>query len=164
LIGQTLDVRVTSHTVELFDGQERVASHARLKGVKGRYSTVPEHMPPAHRHQLADWSPARFEQWAATVGPFCVQAVQAILGSHKIVEQSYRSCLGVMSLAKRPGGHARLEEACRRALEAAPNPSYTLVKKTWSGWVPPGPPEAPPLGGEGFVRGAGYYGREGDGR
>ncbi|MDR0591992.1 MAG: IS21 family transposase [Bifidobacteriaceae bacterium] len=163
LIGRTLDVRVTSHTVELFDGTERVASHPRLKGAKGRYSTVPEHMPPAHRHQLADWSPARFEQWAATVGPFCVQAVQVILGSHKIVEQSYRSCLGLLSLAKKPGGAARLEEACRRALDAAPKVSYTLVKRIWADCPVAAPPPAPgPLGAKGFVRGAGYYNREGD--
>jgi hypothetical protein len=162
LIGRTLDVRLTSHTVEVFDGAERVASHPRLKGAKGRYSTIPEHIPPAHRHQLADWSPARFEQWAATVGPFCVQTVQAILASHKIVEQSYRSCLGLLSLAKKTGGAARLEEACHRALDAAPNPSYTLVKKIWAGCAETRPQPAPePLGGKGFVRGAGYYKAEG---
>ena len=58
------------------------------------------HMPAGHRHRLADWTPQRFEQWAATIGPNTVAAIQAILASRKIVEQSYRSCLGVMSLAK----------------------------------------------------------------
>jgi hypothetical protein len=104
LIGQSLDVRLTSGTVEVFAGTERVACHARLKGVRGRYSTVTEHMPAAHRHRLEDWSPQRFEQWAAAIGPNTVAAIQAILASRKIVEQSYRSCLGVMSLAKRQGG------------------------------------------------------------
>lgn len=36
LISQSLDVRITSHTIEVFDGGERVASHIRLKGVRGR--------------------------------------------------------------------------------------------------------------------------------
>ena len=107
LIGQSLDVRVTSHTIEVFAGAERVACHTRLRGVRGRYSTVAEHMPAGHRHRLVDWTPQRFEQWAATIGPDTVAAIQAILASRKIVEQSYRSCLGVMSLAKsqaaRPG-------------------------------------------------------------
>ncbi|MDR2567431.1 MAG: hypothetical protein LBC97_15500 [Bifidobacteriaceae bacterium] len=164
MIGRTLDVRITSHTVEVFDGAQRVASHPRAKGARGRYSTIEEHMPPKHRHQLADWTPARFEQWAATVGPFCVEAVQAILASHKIVEQSYRSCLGVMSLAKKTGGTRRLEEACRRALAATPKPSYTLIKKIWSAWEPPPAAPAPPLGAKGFVRGAGYYGQQGGAR
>jgi hypothetical protein len=86
-----------------------------------------------------------------------VAAIQAILTSRKIVEQSYRSCLGVMSLAKKPGGMTRLEATCGRALEATPSPSYTLIKKLWAGWQPADPPPAPSLGEKGFVRGSGYY-------
>jgi transposase len=157
LIGQSLDVRLTSGTVEVFAGTERVACHARFKGVRGRYSTVPEHMPAGHRHRLDDWNPQRFEQWAATIGPNTVAAIQAILASRKVVEQSYRSCLGVMSLAKRQGGTARLEDTCARALGATPSPSYTLIKKLWATWKPADPPSAASLGDAGFVRGAGYY-------
>jgi transposase len=157
LIGRSLDVRLTSRTIEVFDGGERVACHARLGGVRGRYSTVTSHMPEGHRHRLADWTPQRFEQWAATIGPNTVAAIQAILASHKIVEQSYRSCLGVMSLAKKPGGITRLEATCGRALEATPSPSYTLIKKLWAGWQPADPPPAPSLGEKGFVRGSDYY-------
>ena len=162
LIGQSLDVRVTSGTVEVFAGADRVASHVRFTGVRGRYSTVAEHMPAGHRHRLADWNPARFEQWAATIGANTVAAIQAILASHTIVEQSYRSCLGVMSLAKRHGGATRLEDTCARALQATPAPSYTLIKKLWAGWQPSDPPPVASLGDAGFVRGAGYYGQSGD--
>lgn len=102
LIGMSLDVRITSHTVEVFAGTERVASHPRFKAVRGRYSTVTAHMPEAHRGRLGDWTPQRFEQWAATVGPNTVAAITAILASRAVVEQSFRSCLGVMSLAKNP--------------------------------------------------------------
>lgn len=157
LIGRSLDVRLTSHTIEVYEGGERVACHARLGGVRGRYQTVASHMPEGHRHRLADWTPQRFEQWAATVGPNTVAAVQAILASRKIVEQSYRSCLGVMSLAKKPGGMIRLEDTCGRALQATPSPSYTLIKKLWAGWQPTDPPPAASLGDAGFVRGSGYY-------
>jgi transposase len=162
LIGQSLDVRVTTGTVGVFDGTERVACHVRLKGVRGRYVTVTEHMPAGHRHRLADWSPARFEQWAATIGPNTTAAIGAILASRKIVEQSYRSCLGVMALAKRNGGAARLEDTCGRALAATPAPSYTLIKKLWAAWEPANPPPAASLGDAGFVRGADYYGQSGD--
>ena len=158
LIGQSLDVRITSGTVEVFDGLERVASHPRFRGVFGRYSTLPAHMPASHRSRLVDWTPERFEQWAATVGPNTVAVIGAILASRKIVEQSYRSCLGVMSLAKKPGGMARLEEVCGRALAATPTPSYTLIKKLWTCWTPTKAPGAPSLGNAGFVRGSDYYG------
>lgn len=157
LIGRSLDVRVTSRMIEVSDGGERVACHARLNGVRGRYSTLASHMPEGHRHQLADWTPLRFEQWAATIGPNTVAVIQAILASRKVIEQSYRSCLGVMSLAKKPGGIARLEDTCGRALEATPSPSYTLIKKLWAGWQPTDPPPAPSLGEKGFVRGSDYY-------
>jgi transposase len=157
LIGQSLDVRVTSHTIEVFDGAERVACHTRFRGVRGRYCTLTEHMPASHRHRLADWTPQRFEQWAATLGPNTVAAIQAILASRKIVEQSYRSCLGVMSLAKRPGGMARLEDTCGRALAATPAPSYTLIKKLWATWQPNDPPPVASLGEKGYVRGSRYY-------
>ena len=157
LIGQSLDVRVTSHTIEAFAGAERVASHARLRGVRGRYCTVSGHMPEGHRHRLGDWTPQRFEQWAATIGPDTVTAIQAILASRKIIEQSYRSCLGVMSLARKPGGMVRLEDSCGRALAATPSPSCTLIRKLWGAWQPADPPPAASLGGKGFVRGSRYY-------
>jgi hypothetical protein len=64
-----------------------------------------------------------------------------------------------MSLAKKPGGMARLEDTCGRALAATPSPSYTLIKKLWAGWTPPTEaPPAPSVGDAGFVRGADYYG------
>ncbi len=111
----------------------------------------------SNRNRLVDWTPERFEQWAATIGPDTLAAVRVILASRKIVEQSYRSCLGVMSLAKKSGGMARLEDTCGRALAATPAPSYTLIKKLWATWHPAPPSPAPSLGGAGFVRGADYY-------
>lgn len=157
LIGKQLDVRVTSHLIEVFDGATRVASHARLRGVRGRYQTMPEHMPAAHRAQLQDWTPARFTTWAGEIGPHTATVIEAILASRKIVEQSYRSCLGVMALVKKAGGATRLEDTCAKALTITPAPSYTLIKRLWAAWEPS--PAAPPrsLGDAGFVRGAHYY-------
>jgi len=43
--------------------------------------------------------------------------VQALLDSRKHPQQAYRSCLGLLRLAKRYG-EERLEAACRRALSA----------------------------------------------
>jgi hypothetical protein len=150
-------VRVTSHVVEVFDGADRVACHPRVRDARGCYRTVQEHMPPAHRAQLRDWTPARFTSWAREIGPQTTAVIDAILGSKKIVEQAFRSCLGVMSLAKKTGGTARLEDACAKALAITPAPSYTLVKRLWASWEPP-PATAPrSLGDAGFVRGADYY-------
>ena len=50
LIGKDVDVRMTDSSVEIFYKQERVASHRRLSGRKGQYSTIQEHMPEKHQH------------------------------------------------------------------------------------------------------------------
>lgn len=157
LIGKRLDVRITSRTVEVFDGATRVGSHPRVRDARGRYQTVVEHMPAAHRDQLRDWTPGRFTSWAEEVGPNTSAVIAAILASKKVVEQTYRSALGVMALAKKQGGTARLEDTCAKALSLTASPSYTLVKRLWAAWEPA--PTTPPrsLGDAGFVRGAGYY-------
>jgi hypothetical protein len=86
--------------------------------------------------------------------------ISAILGSKKIVEQTYRSCMGVMALAKRAGGTARLEDTCGKALTLTTTPSYTLVKRLWTSWEPAPQPAPRSLGDAGFVRGASYYADE----
>jgi len=157
LIGKQLDVRATTKMVEVFDGGNRVASHPRLPaGAKGRYATMPEHMPTAHREQLSAWTPARFTNWAADIGPATTEVIERILASKKVVEQSYRSCLGLLSLAKKDGGFTRLEQSCQKALELTTSPSYTMVKRIWMNWQPQ-PVEPKSLGDAGFVRGAQYY-------
>ena len=67
---QSVELRLTSATVEVFYQGKRIASHLRaLLGArsKGRYTTLTEHMPKAHRRH-ADWSPARLIGWAEKTG------------------------------------------------------------------------------------------------
>jgi transposase len=123
LVGQEVDVRATEHTVEIFHQRKRKASHPRLPGGdprhppgRGRFSTLVEHMPPAHR-QYSAWSPERFLRWADEIGPQTKQLIQAVLDSRRHPQQAYRSCLGILGLGKRYTP-VRLEAACRRALPA----------------------------------------------
>jgi transposase len=48
MIRQVAEVRATEATIEVFHRGTRIASHAR-SGVKRRHTTIPEHMPSAHR-------------------------------------------------------------------------------------------------------------------
>jgi transposase len=57
LIHQQLDIRLSATTVEVFQRGTRVWVHRRSATVGG-YTTVPEHMPHAHRAHL-EWSPSR---------------------------------------------------------------------------------------------------------
>ncbi len=82
----------------------------------GSHTTVPDHMPVAHRQHM-EWSPSRLLNWAATIGQQTRALVAAILADRPHPEQGYRSCLGILRLGKRYGD-ARLEAACARACAA----------------------------------------------
>ena len=114
LLREKLDVRLTAATVEAFHKGERVAAHARSH-VHGTHSTVREHMPPEHQ-QYAEWSPARFIQWAGKIGTATALLVERIMTARAYPEQGYRSCMGIIRLGQHYEPH-RVEAAARRALK-----------------------------------------------
>ena len=113
LVKQQLDARMTENTIEIFSKGERVASHLRSR-VKGHHTTLNAHRPEAHQH-YGDWSPERFIKWAEKKGSSTRQVISVVLQKHHHPEQSYRSCLGILRLAK-TYSDTRLEAACKRAL------------------------------------------------
>lgn len=48
-IKRKVNVRITDKTIEVFYNHNRIASHLRLYGRKGQYSTIVEHMPEDHQ-------------------------------------------------------------------------------------------------------------------
>lgn len=113
LFQELVDARLTATTVEIFHRGHRVAAHLRSP-VRGTHTTDPAHMPKAHQRHL-EWTPARLVTWARTTGSQTAALVEAILADRPHPEQGYRSCLGIMRLAKRYGD-ARVEAACARAV------------------------------------------------
>ena len=113
LVKQQLDARITENTIEVFNKGERVASHLR-SWLKGHHTTLNAHRPEAHRH-YGDWSPERFISWAEKIGSATCQVITVVLQERRHPEQGYRSCLGILRLAK-AYSDARLEAACTRAL------------------------------------------------
>jgi transposase len=113
LVHEIVEACVAGDTVELFHGRRRVAAHLRSR-VRGGFTTSAEHMPSAHRAQ-AEWTPSRILAWAEKIGPSTRGLADAILADRPHPEQGFRSCLGILRLAKRYGD-ARLEAACARAL------------------------------------------------
>jgi transposase len=159
LVHDRVDVRVSALTVEIFHHGQRVAAHRR-SDARGRHTTVTDHMPKAHqRHR--DWSPSRLVDWAHTVGPETAALVAAILADRPHPEQGYRSCLGILRLARRYGA-ARLEAACARA-RAVGARSYrhvdSILKHGLDRMARPAPlvPAAPAPVVHDQVRGPDYY-------
>jgi len=113
LVHEAVEVRVGAGTIEVFSRGQRIAVHVR-SFLRGRHTTIPEHMPKAHAKHL-EWTPTRILDWAGTVGPKTRALAEAILRERPHPEQGYRSCLGILRLGKRYGAE-RLEAASARAL------------------------------------------------
>ena len=161
-IKQKVDVRVTSNVIEVFYKNRRICSHPRLHGRPGQYNTIPEHMPEDHQ-KYTQWNATRFISWAESVGSNTAVVVKAILSSHKVEQQGYRSCLALLKLADKYSV-TRLEAACCKALSYTPNPSFKSIKTILTtGQDKVAAQETPSVNNEsasfGFTRGADYYGR-----
>ncbi len=113
LVKEEVDARVTDTTVEVLFKNRRVASHLRSYQ-EGGFTTLPEHMPKSHQKYL-QWTPSRIIKWAGENGPKTQKLVTHILDSRPHPEQGFRSCLGIMRLAKRYCPE-RLEASCARAI------------------------------------------------
>lgn len=113
-VGEKVKVVYTSSEVEVYYHLNRIAYHKR-NYTNHKYTTVADHMPSAHQF-VADWNDDKFLSWATNIGISTREAIAHILKSKLHPEQAYKSCIGILSMAKKVGND-RLEKACKRALE-----------------------------------------------
>lgn len=161
-IKKKVDVRVTEHTIEIFHNHNRIASHRRLTGRPGQYSTITEHMPQDHQRYL-EWNGDRFRKWAERIGINTYTVVNAILTSKPVEQQTYRSCMGLLKLAEKYSD-SRLETACKKALSFTASPSYKSISNILATGADQTGPSESGSGNtkqktKGITRGADYYRR-----
>jgi hypothetical protein len=65
---------------------------------------------------MTEWNADRFISWAESIDSNVKLLIIEILNKKQHVEQSYKSCIGVLSLAKKVGNE-RLSKACEMALD-----------------------------------------------
>lgn len=111
-LGEQIDVRIGDRTIECFLNGKRIALHQRA--FKPGHTTQNEHMPKAHQDYVK-WTPERLHRWALDIGENTAKLIDEVIGLHKIPQQGYRACLGILRMSKKYGKE-RLENAAIRAL------------------------------------------------
>lgn len=125
LIGEQVDIRLTSKTVEVFFHGGRVASHVRLPKAQRDPVVVREHMPMKHQKYLSYNSDA-FLSWAEGIGASTKAVVKSFLSEGREPEQGYKYCVSLMSTVDRYG-QTRVECACERVLAFSTVPSLRNI-------------------------------------
>jgi len=110
-IGQSLDAQVSERVVQLFHGQELVATHPRSQEA-GQWHTRLEHYP-ADKAAYLERTPERCRQVAARLGAATSQVVATLLAERPL--DRLRSVQAILRLEESVGGE-RLEAACARAV------------------------------------------------
>ena len=154
LVRKRVDVFLTPSSVQIFHRGERAASHVRQVG-QNHWTTLGEHMPPAHS-AVARRTPDWVRGQAAKVGVATAAYVERLLTGRDHVEQGVRSCLGILRLATRYPGE-QLEAACVRAMSAGASSSGFVEHLLKSGRPLVDPVAEDGVGHHGNIRGASYY-------
>lgn len=127
-VGNKVKVTYDNHTIEVYQGQDRIAVHVRKQHHHRAYTTLSEHMPPHHQrmHQIKGFNGEDLMRQAESIGAITAQAATLMLQNSIYIEQNYKSCFGMLMLSKKYGS-GRLEAACARALQG-PRINYTIIK------------------------------------
>ena len=111
--GKEVTARVTTRTVEIELHGKRIATHVRNQRKFG-YSTLKEHMPPAHLY-VADSTVEQMRERGGKVGANTLALFEKMMTTRQHPEHAVKSCQGVLSLV-RTYGAPRVDSACHRAL------------------------------------------------
>jgi transposase len=111
-IGNKVKIVYTATHVSIYLAGERIAYHLRDRRPY-KYTTVKEHLPSSHQF-VSEWNPTKFIEWASHIHPDVKAFICNVLENKSYPEQTYRSCVGILSFEKK-AGRDRLIAACQRA-------------------------------------------------
>ena len=160
-IQQNIDIRMTEKLIELYFNSMRIATHKRLHGKFGQYSTVRDHMPDNHK-MYVDHTPESSIEWGETVGSSTVKVVQYLLDHYQNEKQALKSIMSLKSFGKKYSKE-EIESACSTALNLASSPSVksiqTILKNNkQKNATNQSNTESTSTQTHGFTRGASYFG------
>ena len=120
LMGRRVDARMSDRTVEIFVDHTLVKTHRRVE--KGRATDWGDY--PPEKVAFFQRTPAWCRRRAGELGPAVAELVAGLMEVNAL--HRLRSAQGIVGLADRHDP-ARLDAACRRALDVG-DPTYRTVK------------------------------------
>lgn len=111
-IGKKVKLVYTVSSISIYFEGQRIAYHLRDRK-QFKYTTVKEHLPSTHQF-VSEWNPTKFLTWAQHIHPDVHAYISRVLENKSYPEQTYRSCVGILSFDKK-AGRERLIAACQRA-------------------------------------------------
>ena len=113
-VGQKVQIGFTSQSVEIYHKYERIAIHQRSRN-NHRYTTNIAQLHPKHQYYNS-WSEDFFLSEGIKIGSNTQRLITHIFHQCKHPEQGYKSCHGVLVLAKKHGND-KVEIAARICLQ-----------------------------------------------
>lgn len=163
-VREDVDVRLTTDLIEVYFKEVRIASHKRIYGEIGRFSTNPDHMPDNHRLYL-EHNPENNRKWAESIGPSTLQFVSYILEMN--VEKKSLSILSTLRNLATKYTQNEMEKATETLLEISTNPTVSVLKSVLERNKKRKQNQKNEINSDrtnsedyGFVRGAKYFGRD----
>ncbi|WP_367298210.1 IS21 family transposase [Loigolactobacillus coryniformis] len=160
-IQNKVDIKVTKDLVEIFYKDSRIASHKRLYGKLGQFSTNHDHLPENHQLYL-DYTPKEAIKWAESIGEATTEVVRYLLKSAKVEKQALQATLRLKNFGRKYSSEA-IEQACQDIIKIASAPTVPVIERLLrSNQQQEQPHNASAQNTYGFTRGAAYFGIEGE--
>ncbi|MED4378589.1 hypothetical protein P9274_23470 [Schinkia azotoformans] len=163
-VRENVDIRLTTDLIEVYFKEARIASHKRLYGEIGQFSTNKDHMPDNHRLYL-EHNPENNREWAKTIGPSMTQFVSYILEMN--VEKKALNILSTLRNIATKYTNKEIEKTTETLLEISTSPTVSVLKsvlernkKKKQNQKSDNNRHNTASHDYGFVRGAKYFGRE----
>jgi len=111
-MGKKAKMLYNEQVIDIFIGYEKVATHVRDKR-RHKYTTDKEHLAPNQQY-VANWSYDFFVQEGNKISTEVGEYLSRLMDTKAHAEQGFKSCAGILHLARRVGSE-RMIKACRRA-------------------------------------------------
>lgn len=136
---QELEVRAGENTIYVYNKHgDLIREHKRSYTPKS-WVVIPSDMPKEYK-DYGYWNVPYFLSKAGNVGPNTRTVIDAVVKKFQYPVQSFRSCFGILDLARRYSP-AALERCCHDALKAG-RCNYTYIANTISSYCDPDPAPA----------------------